>query len=41
MALVANMGVHVNPLGLSIANFDVLRRSTEGMAAYLFGTFVR
>ena len=29
------------PLGVSIANFDRLRRSTEGMAVYLLGTFVR
>ena len=42
MALVANMGYSPGtPLGVSIANFDRLRRSTEGMAVYLLGTFVR
>jgi len=42
MALVANMGYTPGtPLGVSIANFDRLRRSTEGMAVYLLGTFVR
>ena len=42
MALVANMATSDGtPLGVSIANFDRLRRSTEGMAVYLLGTFVR
>ena len=42
MALVANMGYSPGtPLGVSIANFDRLRHTAEGMAVYLLGTFVR
>ncbi len=42
MALVANMPHgEGSPLGVSIANFDRLRHTAEGMAAYLLGTFVR
>ena len=42
MALVANMAsCQGSPLGLSIANFDRLRHTAEGMAVYLLGTFVR
>ena len=42
MALVANMPHgEGSPLGLSIENFDRLRHTAEGMAAYLLGTFVR
>jgi len=38
---VANMAGDHRPLGVSIANFDRLRWSVEGMAAYMLGTFVR
>ena len=42
MALVANMATSDGrPLGVSIANFDLLRHTAEGMAVYLLGTFVR
>ena len=42
MALVANMATSDGtPLGVSIANFDRLRHTAEGMAVYLLGTFVR
>ena len=42
MTLVANMGYLPGaPLGVSIANFDRLRQTAEGMAVYLLGTFVR
>ena len=42
MALVANMPTaNGTPLGISIENFDRLRHTAEGMAAYLLGTFVR
>ncbi len=42
MALVANMAISDGtPLGVSVANFDRLRHTAEGMAVYLLGTFVR
>ena len=42
MALVANMAISDGtPLGVSVANFDGLRHTAEGMAVYLLGTFVR
>ena len=42
MALMATMARSVgHPLGVSIVSFDALRQTTEGMAVYLLGTFVR